>query len=249
MIDFLFKIKLNALTMLQDNETLVVESLYKSVEGEDGEITQEPITDVEGTTALLKTDGTSWIFLNNEWVQIDANLDYKILCSIYPFIMSVNNSINNNFVILSKSKIYNNLQFKQNEENSDFVDIEGFDSDILVQAGDFIFIKTCTNIYLSYVQSVSANSITVDNRGLNIRITGVAEEYMFLGLVSFPADYLDAVLSMMAYDFYQRDSKEKRQERLGSYTYINFEPERYYGNGSYPKYLQDTVSYWQKIFI
>lgn len=245
MQNFLLKIKLDALKLLQDEDTLITDSLYKTEND-----LQVPITDTEGTTALLTTDGTSWVYTNETWEQVDINTDYKITHSLYPFIMSVNNSINNNFINLCNSKFYKEqLTFSINADNSDYIDITGFTENPIFQAGDFIYIHTSTNNYLSCVQSSTETSLTIDGRGLNIRITDKIEPFMCLFLVSFPPDYIDTVLTMMAYDFYQRDSKEKRQEKLGNYTYTNFEPTQYYGDGSYPRYLQDGISYWQVITI
>ena len=41
-----------------------------------------PITDVDGTTALLLDDGTSWEYLDEEWKRIDEATDLIILNSL-----------------------------------------------------------------------------------------------------------------------------------------------------------------------
>jgi len=236
---FLTKIK-----TLSGRYDLITDKLYSD------EDEQVPITDVEGTTALLTTDGTSWEYVNGNWSQTDENLDTIIAYSIFPFIMSVDNSTYNDFINICFSKFYDKLVFSKNVDNENFIDITGFTEKPLVQAGDIVRIARCHDkMYLSEVQAATEDSITIDNRGLNIRIVEDAEVTAGICLVEYPPDYIDAVLNMFIFDLFERDDKEKRQERLGNYTYTNFEPTLYYGDGSYPKYLEETISYWQHIYV
>lgn len=248
MKNFLLDIKLSGLELLNNTNTLIVDSLYTEKQ-EDETTVQIPITDIEGTNAILTTDGTSWVYTDGGWEQTDTVVDYKINNSLYPFIMSVNNSIENKFLKLGETNFYSDLTFSINLENNEFVDITGFTVQPDLTIGDFVFIRTNVSEYLTTVQNINETTMTVDGRGLNFRITGKPETCTGIFLVVFPDDYLDAVLDMLAYDFFVRDSKEKRQERLGNYTYTNFEPYQYYDGGSYPKYIQDTISYWQIIHV
>ena len=99
MKNFLLDIKLSGLELLNNTDTLIVDSLYTEKQ-EDETTVQIPITDIEGTNAILTTDGTSWIYTDGDWEQTDTVVDYKINNSLYPFIMSVNNSIENKFLKL-----------------------------------------------------------------------------------------------------------------------------------------------------
>lgn len=67
-------------------------------------------------------------------------------------------------------------------------------------------------------------------------------------LVMFPPQFLNAVLDMLGYDLFKREGKEVRTERLGNYTYTNFEPAAYYGLGTYPQDLEDCIKYWQHVY-
>lgn len=233
--------------LLSNKYDLVVESLYNEVTDEEsGEVTQEPITDIEGTTALLTTNGTSWEFADDEWQQIDENIDKTILYSLFPFIMSVCNAIHNPFVKCHNSHIYKDVTLVYDEETREKIDITNIADDIDVQADDYVIVKTCTNEYLTQVLEVSDETIKIDNKGLNIRISGNTEDIGLL-FVDFPPQFLDNVFAMLAFDLFLRDDKEKRQERLGNYTYTNFEPHNYYGLGSYPTHLEDAVKYFQYI--
>lgn len=233
--------------LLSNKYDLVVESLYNEVTDEEsGETTQEPITDVEGTTALLTTDGTSWEFVDEQWQQIDENIDKTILYSLFPFIMSVCNSIHNPFVKCHNSHVYKDVTLAYDEETKEKIDITNITDDIDIQADDYIIVKTCTNEYLTQVLEVGDETVKIDNRGLNIRVSGKAENIGLL-FVDFPPQFLDNVFAMLAFDLFLRDDKEKRQERLGNYTYTNFEPHNYYGLGSYPTQLEDAVKYFQHI--
>ena len=233
--------------LLSNKYDLVVESLYNEItDDESGETTQEPITDIEGTTALLTTDGTSWEFVDEEWQQIDENIDKTISYSLFPFIMSVCNAIHNPFVKYLYSNIYDDVTLVYGENTKEEINITNINDDIDIQADDYIIVKTCTNEYLTQVLEVSDDTIKIDNRGLNMRISGKAETIGLL-FVDFPPQFLDNVFAMLAYDLFLREDKEKRQERLGNYTYTNFEPHNYYGLGSYPTHLEDAVKYFQHI--
>ena len=239
--------------LLSNKYDLIVESLYNVVvDSETNEETNVPITDVEGTTALLMTDGTSWEFVDEDWQQIDENIDKAILYSLFPFIMSVCNSIHNPFIKCSNSYVYKNIKLSYYQNKREFINIEQISDEIYVQAEDFVILKTCTNEYLTQVNgivdTVDEKTITLDNRGLNIRISG-KEQTVGLFVVDFPPQFLDNVYAMLAYDLFTREDKEKRQERLGNYTYTNFEPINYYGLGSYPTQLEDAIKYFQIIHV
>lgn len=218
---------------------LVVSSLYK----QDG-IT--PITDVEGTTALLKTDGTSYEFLDSKWKQIDLNLDETILNSFYSFITSICNSICNDFVECQFSSVYEGVTISKDLENNSFI-ISGLSTPPKVITNDYVIIKTLIGSSLTTVKAVTDTSITVDATGVEMRISGEPETLGVL-FVSFPLDFIDTAIAMFGYDLFDRKDKEKRQERLGNYTYTNFEPMQYYGNGEYPVNLQRKIQFWQKIY-
>lgn len=211
----------------------------------------KPVIDVEGKTVLLETDGTSWQFVNSGvngcWEQIDTDIDVIILNSIYPFIMSVNNSIYNDFVNCCFSKFYENVTVTKNVENEKYIDIN-IGQKSKLQEGDFVYIISCSNKYLTVIKKIEENIVTVDNSGLNMRFW---ENGGCIGLlfVIFPPDYFQTVIDMFVFDLFERADKEKRQERLGNYTYTNFEPVTYYGNGSYPKQMQEAVQYWQFIHV
>ena len=233
--------------LLSNKYDLVVESLYNEITDEEsGETTQEPITDIEGTTALLTTDGTSWEFVDEKWQQIDKNIDKTISYSLFPFIMSVCNAIHNPFAKCLNSHIYKDVILVYGENTKEEINITNINDDIDVQAGDYIIVKTCTNEYLTQVLEVGDDTIKIDNRGLNMRVSGKVETIGLL-FVDFPPQFLDNVFAMLAYDLFLREDKEKRQERLGNYTYTNFEPHNYYGLGSYPTQLEDAVKYFQHI--
>lgn len=239
--------------LLSNKYDLIVESLYNVVvDNETNEETKVPITDVEGTTALLMTDGTSWEFVDEDWQQIDENIDKTILYSLFPFIMSVCNSIHNSFIKCSNSHVYKNIKLSYYQNKREFINIEQISDEIYVQAEDFAILKTCTNEYLTQVNGIvdttDEKTITLDNKGLDIRISG-KEQTVGLFFVDFSPQFLDNVYAMLAYDLFAREDKEKRQERLGNYTYTNFEPTNYYGLGSYPTQLEDAIKYFQVIHV
>lgn len=236
---------LTALKLKSGNDYTVVSSLWKDEEK------TIPIIDTEGEAVLLQSDGTSWIYSNGTdgcWEQIDTDIDMQIVNSIYPFIMSVNNSIYNDFVNCCCSKFYNDVSVTKNADEDYLLDIKLGETPC-VQEDDYIYIVACHNKYLTKVISVDGDTITVDNRGLNMRFKPTADNYIGVLFVSFPPDYLQAVIDMFAFDLFKREDKEKRQERLGNYTYTNFEPVAYYGSGSYPKEMQDAIQYWQYIHV
>lgn len=224
---------------LSNKYDLVVNNLYNDIDGE-----QKPITDIEGTRALLTTNGTSWELIDGIWLQIESDIDNVIKEKVYPFIMSICDSIHNNFAKNGTS--YSNIVLKESGTN---IVIDELETKPTVQAGDFVVLATSVNAYLSKVISVTDNSVTIDNTGLDIRVTGEPESACLV-LVVFPSQFLGTVLDMLGYDLFVRDSKEKRQERLGNYTYTNFEPTLYYGDMSaYPKKFSDNIKYWQNVFI
>lgn len=269
-MNFLAKVKLS------NNYDMVVGDLYL----EDG---TTPISDVDGTTALLTTNGTSWELLDSSWVQIDLTVDQIINTNFYPFLMSICNSIQNNFIIGQLSQVYESATIS--EIDAGYV-ISGLPSPPLVQTNDYVSVvnyirkfpeasavqpKYCwenqqylaENLYgitlpdypievlsssLSSVISTDTDSITIDKSGVDMRITSSASVFGVF-YASFPADFINTVISMFGYDLFDRGNKEKRQERLGNYTYTNFEPTQYYGNGSYPLVMENKIKFWQRIYL
>lgn len=201
---------------------------------------------IDGTTALLTTDGTSYEVVDGDWKQTDEEIDKIIQFSLYPFLLSLCNSISNDFVKCNYSQIHKDVTLAKNIDNADYIDINNIAEVIKVQTGDFIRLRTIDNDYLTKVIDVdkATGRVTIDGSGLEIRITG---EPQIIGLffVSFPPSFIDTAYSMLAYDLFDRQDKEKRQERLGNYTYTNFEPVNYYGSGNYPAYLEDSIKYYQ----
>lgn len=110
-----------------------------------------------------------------------------------------------------------------------------------------VIVEECINC-LTKVLKYKNNTLELDNRGVSFRVTGKAEN-IDIAPVKFPPSFLMAVLDMFAYDLFERDAKEKRQERLGNYTYTNFEPTVYNGEGAYPKQLENAVKYWQRVYV
>ena len=228
---------------LSNKYDFVVNSLY-----EEGTVSGEPktpITDIEGSTALLLTDGTSWEFLDNAWQQIEIETDKIILTSFYSFITSICNSIQNDFVKCQLSAVYEGITLSSNETA---VTISDLLTPPKVQAGDYVIIRNYVGSTLSVVTATTDTSISIDKTGTDIRISGDVETVGVL-FVSLPPDFLDAAIGMLGFDMFLREDKEKRQERLGNYTYTNFEPGQYYGVGEYPANLQNKVKFWQKIYV
>lgn len=224
---------------LSNKYDLVVNSLYNDIDGE-----QKPITDIEGTRALLTTNGTSWELVNGAWLQIESDVDAVIKENAYTFIMSVCDSIHNNFT--KTGKYFTDVLLSKVD---DTVIISDLSSRPDLRVDDFVVLACDTNAYLSKVVAITDNALTIDNTGLDIRITGDKENICLL-LVTFPPQFLSITLDMLGYDMFTRDSKEKRQERLGNYTYTNFEPNIYYGDiDAYPKKFMDKIKYWQNVFI
>lgn len=230
----------------------VVESLYTTeVDPDTGEEIELPITDVEGSTALL-TDGTSWEFVDGEWQQIDKQLDFLIKNSLLPFIMEVCDSIHFHFIRKDKSFMLKNGLIGRNTEKPEWLDITGENKNpTKLVLDDFVYIETqlqmlLTNLRTAMTTSDSNVEFSVIDMGLNTRLTGDPEDIM-VHLVMFPPQFLNAVADMLAYDLFEREGREVRTERLGNYTYTNFEPVAYYGEGAYPKRLEDAIKYWQMI--
>lgn len=224
---------------LSNKYDLVVNSLYNDIDGE-----QKPITDIEGTRALLTTNGTSWELVNGAWLQIESDVDAVIKENAYTFIMSVCDSIHNNFT--KTGKYFTDVLLSKVD---DTVIISDLSSRPDLRVDDFVVLACDTNAYLSKVVAITDDTLTIDNMGLDIRITGDKENICLL-LVTFPPQFLGVALDMLGYDMFTRDSKEKRQERLGNYTYTNFEPNIYYGDiDAYPKKFMDKIKYWQNVFI
>ena len=224
---------------LSNKYDLVVNSLYNDIDG-----VQKPITDIEGTRALLTTNGTTWELVSGDWLQIESDVDSVIKEKVYPFIMSVCDSIHNNFA--KSANQYESVTLSKSDDN---IIIGGLDSKPTVIADDFVILATSNNAYLSKVVAASEDSVTIDGTGLDVRVSGETES-VCLVLVEFPPQFLGTVLDMLGYDMFVRDSKEKRQERLGNYTYTNFEPTLYYGDiSSFPKRFTDVIKYWQNVFI
>ena len=248
--NFLIRVK------LQNEYDLIVPSLYNIVvDPETQEETQEPITDIEGTTALLLTDGTSWEFLEGEWKQIEQQIDFVIKNSLLPFIMQVCDSIHNHFIRKDRSFLIKDGMMIPNTQDSQLLDISGKSKKYFkLFFDDFICIETELQMFLTNLRSV----VTIDehsdeiefsvmNTGLNVRLTE-EEENIMVHLVMFPPQFLHSVADMLGYDLFKRESKEVRTERLGNYTYTNFEPMAYYGLGTYPQEIEDAIKYWQHVY-
>lgn len=235
---------LGQIKILSGKQYVIASSLWKDSEN------TIPVIDTEGVSVLLEEDGTTWQYITNMsecWEQIETDIDERVRNSFYPFIMSVNNSIYNDFVNCCLSKFYNDVTVTKNSENENYLDID-IKEPTELRAGDFVYIVSCSNKYLTMVKNVDDTIITVDNAGLNMRFKE-SRNYLGILFISFPPDYFQGVLDMFAYDLFKREDKEKRQERLGNYTYTNFDPISYYGAGAYPKELQDAIQYWQYIYL
>lgn len=226
---------------------LIVNSLYEEiVDEETGETTQQPISDVDGTTALLLTDGTSWELLDGDWRRIDEATDKLIQYSLYPFIMQVCDSIHTHFIRCDKSQKFQEALLSRNSENETVTISNLGEEQPFVQANDFAYIETELQMLLTQILENSDNGLIYDDKGLHTRITG-KNECVMVHLVMFPPQFLNAVLDMLGYDLFKREGKEVRTERLGNYTYTNFEPAAYYGLGTYPQDLEDCIKYWQHV--
>ena len=227
---------------------LIVESLYNQFEDpETGSITIEPITNEEGTTALLLTDGTSWEYVNEQWQRIDEALDQLILYSLNPFIMQICDSIHNHFIRCEKTQKIKEGLLAYDTEDKNKVIVTGFEEKPFAQTGDFIYIETELQTLLSRVLDKTDNQLVYDDKGLCTRITGENEK-IYVHFVMFPPQFLDVVLDMLGYDLFKREGHQVRTERLGNYTYTNFEPAAYYGIGTYPQELEDNIKYWQHVY-
>ena len=228
---------------------LIVNSLYEEiVDEETGKTTQQPISDVDGTTALLLTDGTSWELLDGDWQRTDEAIDKLIQYSLYPFIMQVCDSIHTHFIRCDKSQKFTEALLSNNNEDETVTISNLGEEQPFVQANDFAYIETELQMLLTQILENSDNGLIYDNKGLHTRITG-KNECVMVHLVMFPPQFLNTVLDMLGYDLFKREGKEVRTERLGNYTYTNFEPAAYYGLGTYPQDLEDSVKYWQHVHI
>ena len=225
----------------------IVDSLYKSEEDpETGIITLKSITDVEGSTALLSTDGTSWEFVNGDWQRIDEALDKLIEYNINPFIMQVCDSIHTHFIRCDKSQKIKEGMLTKDQQDEHKIIISGLEEKPKVITGDFAYIETDLQFLLTRILATTENQITYDDKGIHTRITGETEP-LIVHLVMFPPQFLNAALDMLGYDLFKREGKEVHTERLGNYTYTNFEPKAYYGLGTYPQDLEDIIKYWQHV--
>lgn len=224
--------------------SFVVDSLYKTVDE-----VEVPITDVDGDTALLTTDGTSWRLDNQEWVQIEQDTDFVILNSVYPFIMSICNEIHNHFLSCRQQQAaFHGVTITKDTENPTQAVIkanEKFD----FKVGDFVIVGNCPSQTLTQVVYADDTQIKVDNTGNWFTLSDIPLTVLCILHVIFPADFLSTVLNMLNYDLFQRSSKELRQERLGNYTYTNFSPLDYYGDGAYPKEWEKTIKYYEIIQV
>ncbi len=230
-----------------NNYDLMVNSLYEEIiDEETGETQQQPISDVDGTTALLLTDGTSWEMLDGDWCRIDEAIDKLIQYSLYPFIMQVCDSIHTHFIRCDKSQKFKDALLSRNNENETITIGNLDEEEIFVQANDFAYIETELQMLLTQILENSDNGLIYDDKGLYTRVTG-QNECVMVHLVMFPPQFLAAVLDMLGYDLFKREGKEVRTERLGNYTYTNFEPAAYYGLGTYPQELEDCIKYWQHV--
>lgn len=225
----------------------IVDSLYKGEEDpETGVITLKPITDEDGRTALLSTDGTSWELVDGDWQRIDEALDKLIEYNISPFVMQVCDSIHTHFIRCDKSQKIKEGMLTKDQQDEHKIIISGLEEKPKVITGDFAYIETDLQFLLTRILATTENQITYDDKGIHTRITGETEPLM-VHLVMFPPQFLNAALDMLGYDLFKREGKEVRTERLGNYTYTNFEPKAYYGLGTYPQDLEDTIKYWQHV--
>jgi len=205
-----------------------------------------PITNIDGTTILLLDNGTSWQYTDSEWEQIELQEDTTIVNSIFPFLASVCDSIDNYFTTDDFSVLYEGVTLSWQDG---IATISGLVDPPLVKVGDYALIETYTSEYLTKITAKSSTSISFDNTtGENVRITGEAEN-VAVSLVSFPSNFLNAALDMLGYNMFSREAKEKRQERLGNYTYTNFEPVQYYGSSNYPKDIENIVKSYEIILL
>lgn len=238
------------------NYDYIVSSLYKEItippetEGEPPIVSQVPISDIEGSTALLLTDGTSWELNNGEWIKTEENVDYIINNNVLSFLMSVCHSIHRHFVKCKYAACERGVLLLPIENDMTKVAITNV-SEILVQSGDFVWLKTDVGEYLTQVDSINIDgkSITLNISGYDVRITGKPQNIALCGAY-FPADFLAVAIKMFAYDLFDRSGKELKQERLGNYTYTNFSPMEYYGDeNSYPKEYINVIKYYQRITV
>ena len=138
---------LGQIKILSGKQYVIASSLWK-----DSEKTI-PVIDTEGVSVLLEEYGTTWEYITNTnecWEQTETDIDERVKNSLYPFIMSVNNSIYNDFVNCWLSKFYNDVTVTKNSENENYLDID-IKEPTELRAGDFIYIVSCSNKYLTLV--------------------------------------------------------------------------------------------------
>lgn len=237
---------------LEEIDEEIVETPEENIEqmSEDEETIETitvPITDIDGETALLTTDGTSWQLTDGEWVRIEQDLDVSISENIYPFISSICQTIHNGFIQYPKVELYDDVVPEYKDDKENIIVLKDIENSIFVK-GDFVHIVQSDMSYLSRVLEYKNNTLELDNLGVGLRVTGDVVPTA-LALVIFPPTFLSATLDMLGYDYFMRDAKEKRQERLGNYTYTNFDPVVYNGEGAYPKQLENAVKYWQRVYM
>lgn len=241
---------MNLLTRVKSKNryNYITDNLYKEVVDEETqEIIYEPITDIESETALLTTDGTSWQFSDDEWVRIEQDLDVRILENIYLFISSICQSIHNSFVDYCSAEEYLNITVEYKENDKNILVLNNIENSNFIEDDFVVIVDEVTN-RLTKVLKYKNNTLELDNRGVDFRVTGNTKN-IALAPVKFSPSFLMAVLDMFGYDLFERDAKEKRQERLGNYTYTNFEPTVYNGEGAYPKQLENAIKYWQRVYV
>lgn len=220
---------------------IVCNNLFKDDEPE------KPITDIDGTVALLQKEGTTWQLSNGEWQQIDIEIDNVIKANFMPFLMSICQSIHNFFI---NCKYIINLQnvLLSKEDRGIILKAQEDNLDFLVK-DDFIWISTCTGDYLTYIiEKISDNELLLYDNGIDIRITG-KEQCLGLCLVSFPMGFVSSVANLMYYDLFERQDKEVKVERLGNYSITNSDISNFYGNEAYPEQIISKIKYWQKIGV
>jgi hypothetical protein len=187
----------------------------------------------------------SYELQDGAWVRIDLQTDEVIEENILSFITTICESIGNDFVKCQLSAVYTDLVLSNTDDG---ILLSGLVTPPKVQAEDFVILKNYAGSYLTTVISKTDTTILFSDKGVNIRISG-EPEMVGVFFVSFPPSFLDTTMSMMGYDLFQREDKEKRQERLGNYTFTNFDPNQYYGTDSYPANLISKVRYWQIISV
>ena len=206
-----------------------------------------PITDIDGTTALLETDGTSWQLINGEWEQIEVEIDNIIKTNFMPFLMSACHSIHNHFINCKYALHLPNILFSKDEDGI-ILETQDDALEFLIN-NDFIWLSTSTGEYLTYiVDKISDSKVLIYDKGIDIRITG-KEECVALCLASFPMGFVSDVAKLMQYDLFEREDKEVKVERLGNYSITNADIGNFYGDEAYPEQIIKRIKYWQRIGV